>query len=318
MRAVRYHNHGGPEVLQVEEVKAPKPGAGEVRVEVHAAGVNPVDTYFREGAYAPASLPWTPGSDLAGIVDAVGKGVEAFDVGDRVFGTGLGKDWQGTYAEAAVVPQELLAPLPDSAGFDEGAALALVGVTAWRALVHHAELEPAERCLVHGGAGGVGHVAIQLSAAVGAETVATAAPAYHGRLGELGADRTLDYAREDLAEAVSRVGAPDVILDHRSDDYLGFDAEVAAHSARIVGIGQTDPTVTLPEFPAARAKELRLFLMSMFNTPDMGAVLRRLARLVSAGALTAIVEQSYELDEAGEAQRAVMEESFLGKLVIEP
>ena len=318
MRAVRYHDHGGPEVLQLDDVAMPDPGPDEVLVSVHAAGVNPVDTYFRAGAYSPGSLPWIPGSDLAGVVETTGEGVSRLHPGDRVFGTGLGRDRPGTYAEACVAPESLLAPLPDGVDFTEGAALALVGVTAWRALIDHAGLEPAERCLVHGGAGGVGHVAVQLAAAVGAETTATAAPAYHNRLAGLGADRVLDYDREDLAEAVAKAGGPDVILDHRCDDYLGLDAEVAAHAARIVGIGQTDPAVTLPAFAAARAKELQLYLMSMFNTPDIGAVLRRLGRLADAGVLTAAVERVFDLDDAAEAQRAVLEESFLGKLVLEP
>ncbi|WP_010612638.1 alcohol dehydrogenase catalytic domain-containing protein, partial [Halococcus hamelinensis] len=108
MRAVRFHDHGGPDVLQVDEVERPEPADDEVLVEVHAAGVNPVDTYFREGSYEPFTLPMTPGIDFAGEVVVVGEGVEGFEDGDRVYGTGIGRSHQGSYAEYATVPTEYL------------------------------------------------------------------------------------------------------------------------------------------------------------------------------------------------------------------
>ncbi|GGL24908.1 oxidoreductase [Halarchaeum grantii] len=319
MRAVRYHETGGPDVLRVDEgVPIPEPKADEVRIDVRAAGVNPVDTYFREGAYEPATLPMIPGSDFAGVVDAVGGDVTEWAVGDRVFGTGLGNWNQGSYAEYAVAGADALAPLPTGVSFAEGAAVALVGVTAWRALLDHGNLEPAATCLVHGGSGGVGHVAVQLADATGATVTTTAREAYHDRLRTLGADAVLDYRREDLADAIVEAGAPDVILDHRVDDYVGLDVEVAAPGATVVAIGNTDAAATLPDVPGARAKELTVALMSMYNTPDFGDVLGRLARLLADGRLAPDVERSYALEEAADAQRAVVEESFFGKLVVEP
>jgi NADPH2:quinone reductase len=321
MRAVRYHEHGGPEVLTVEEIERPEPGDGEVLVAVEAAAINPVDTYFREGSYEPASLPMIPGSDFAGVVEAVGADVTDFEPGDRVFGTGLGNDRQGTAAEYAVAPTDRLAHLPDAVGFDEGAAVALVGVTAWRALVDHAALRPAETCLVHGGSGGVGHVAVQLAAATGARVVTTASEEHHDHVRDLGADVVLDYRRDDLADAVGKAsgeGGPDAILDHRLDDYLQFDADVAAQGGRIVGIGNEDVAATFENVPGARSKELTYVLMSMFNTPDISVVLRTLARLMEAGDLAAEIAGVSDLDEVAEAQRAVLEDSFVGKLVVEP
>ncbi|MFB6136595.1 MAG: NADPH:quinone reductase [Halobacteriaceae archaeon] len=319
MRAVRYHEHGGTDVLQVDDdVPRPEPGHGEVLVEVRAAGVNPVDTYFREGSYSPPELPMVPGSDLAGVVAAVGDGVTGFEPGDRVFGTGLGNDRQGTYAEYATASADLLAHLPEGIAFQEGAAVALVGVTAWRALVHHADVGPAERVLVHGGGGGVGHVAVQVAAASGGFVTATARPEYHDLLRGLGADAVLDYRRDDLADAVLEAGEPEVVLDHRLDDYLQFDADVAAQGARVVGIGNTSPEAGFEDVAAARAKELQVTLMSMYNTPDVGAVLERIADLLERGAVVPDVHRVYALDEAAEAQRAVLEDSFLGKLVVEP
>lgn len=318
MRAVRYHEHGGPDVLEVDEIDRPDPDADEVRIEVAAAGVNPVDTYFREGSYEPPSLPMIPGSDLAGVVDAVGDEVEEFAAGDRVFSTALGNDRQGTYAEYATAPTDRVAHLPDGVDFDEGAAVALVGVTAWRALVDHAALDPAETCLIHGGSGGVGHVAVQIAAASGAWVVTTASEDHHDALRDLGADVPFGYGRDDLADAVREAGSPDAILDHRLDQYLDFDAEVGVQGVRVVGIGNTQPEAGFENIAAARAKEMRLQLMSMFNTPDVSAVLEKLARLMEVGDLRPEIARRYDLDEAADAQKAVLDDSFLGKLVVEP
>jgi len=318
MRAVRYHEHGGPDVLAIDDVDRPEPRGSEVLVDVAAAAVNPVDTYFRDGSYTPAAMPMIPGSDLAGTVAVTGPEVTAFEPGDRVFGTGMGRDRQGTYAEFALAPEEYLAELPEGVSFVEGAAIALVGVTAWRALVHHAGLEPAETCFVHGGSGGVGHVAVQLADATGARVLTTARPVYSDRLERLGADEVFDYRRDDLADAVVEAGRPSAILDHRLDDYLQFDAEVAQQGGRVVGIGNTQPAAGFENVPAARGKELTVHLMSMFNTPDFGAVLDRLSMLLRVGDIVPDVAETYSLEDAPDAQRAVMEESFFGKLVIEP
>ena len=317
MRAVRYHEHGGPEVLQVEDVPRPEPGSDELLVRAAAAGVNPVDTYFREGAYPLPGLPWTPASDVAGVVEAVGDGVERFEADDRVFATGLGRDLQGTCAEYVTVPEGLAARLPEGCGFEEGAAVALVGVTAWQALVHHGGVEPGQRVLVHSGSGGVGHVAVQLAAAAGARVMTTASPAYHDLLVDLGADAVLDYDREDLAGAIADAGAPELVLDTLADAYFELDGEVAAHGATIVGIGNDAATAPVPMGPG-KFKDLRFQTMSMFNAPDTGAVLSRLATLMAAGDVVPEVAEVYDLEDTADAQRDVLEASFLGKLVVAP
>jgi len=321
MRAVRLADHGGPDVLEVAEVDRPEPGGHELLVEVAAAGVNPVDTYFRDGSYTPVSLPFTPGVDVAGVVAAVGEYVDGFAEGDRVFGTGIGNAaHQGAYAEYATIPEDRVVALPDGADLTEAGAAGVVAGTAWRALVDHAALDPAEHCLVHGGAGGVGHAAVQLGAAVSARVVTTAAPEYHDALADLGAGTVLDYGREDLADAVREAagGGVDVVLDHRLDDYLQLDAEVAAEGARVVGIGENSPDPGFTGVGAARSKDVAYQFMSMFNTPDLRVPLRGVAHLMDAGALSVEVARSYGLSEAARAQRDVMEESFLGKLVVEP
>ncbi|RDZ38651.1 zinc-binding dehydrogenase [Haloferax sp. Atlit-47N] len=321
MRAVRFHDHGGRDVLQVDDIKTPEPAAGEVLVEVAAAGVNPVDTYFREGSYQPFAMPMIPGVDVAGTVAAVGADVEGFAAGDHVVGTGIGKDHYGGYAEFAAVPTDRLAVLSDDVDLVAAGGAGVAGVTAWRALVDHGGMQLGDTVLIHGGSGGVGHAAVQLAAASGARVIATAAPDYHDRVAELGADVVLDYDRDDLADAVVAAATGDGVdltLDHRLDDYLQFDADVAAHGGRVVGIGENDPEVGFDLSSSARGKDLSLTMMSMFNTPDLSAPLRELAGQMGAGEFEIDVARTYDLDEAAEAHRAVMEDSVLGKLVITP
>ena len=321
MRAVRIADHGGPEVLRVEEPDRPEPGAHELLVEIGAAGVNPVDTYFRDGSYGPVGLPFTPGVDFAGTVAGVGEYVDGFDVGDRVYGTGIGNgDYQGSYAEYATVPDDRVVELPDGVDMAQAGAAGVVACTAWRALVDHADLRPAQHCLVHGGSGGVGHVAVQIAAAVHARCITTASSEYHDALAEFGAATVLDYGRDDLADAVlgASDGGVDVILDHRLDDYLQFDADVAATDATVVGIGENDPAPGFSAVAGARAKDVGYKLMSMFNTPDLRVPLRGVAHLMETGALEVEVARTYDLEDADDAQRDVMEDSFFGKLVVEP
>lgn len=321
MRAVCFHEHGGPEVLQVEEVDRPAVGSHRVLVEVAAAGVNPVDTKYREGQYDVFERPYTPGVDVAGTVVECGGHVSGFEPGDRVFGTGLGGDYQGAYAEFVSVPASRLIHVPDEVDLLQAGAAGVVGATAWRALVDHAELDPAAQCLIHGGNGGVGHVAVQLARTMGANVIATAAPDYHDAVAALGADVVLDYGRPDLAEAVETAsgGGVDVVLDHRLDDYLQFDTTVAATGGHVVGIGEADTaSVGFSDIGAARGKDVRYQFMSMFNTPDLRVPLRGIAHLLAAGDLTIEVARTYDLAEAAEAQRAVVEDSVLGKLAITP
>jgi NADPH:quinone reductase-like Zn-dependent oxidoreductase len=322
MRAVRFHEYGGPEVLQVDdEVGDPEAGGHGVVVEVAGAGVNPVDTYFRgEGGYSPFTLPMIPGVDAAGTVVDVGEYADGYEVGDRVIATGLSRDHYGGYAEQVAVPTDRLAHVPEGVDLVEAGAAGVVAVTSWRALVSHAGLEPAETVLIHGGSGGVGHVAVQLAAAVGAHVITTAAPEYHDALSELGANAVFDYGRDDLVDAVREEagGGVDVILDHRLDDYMQFDADVAAVGCRVVGIGENDPHVEFTNDAAARSADLNVQFMTMFNTPSLAEGLERVAYLMGEGDIDIELAGRYGLEEAAEAQRAVMEDSFLGKLVIEP
>ena len=321
MQAVQLHKHGGTDVLQLEEIPRPEPGDGDVLIEVDTAGVNPIDTYFREGSFPPVSLPFIPGVDCAGIVVETGAHVERFEDGDRVCATGIGNgNHQGAYAEYVTVPDDRVVAVPDGVSLKQAGAVGAVGATAWRALITYANLAPTEYCLVHGGSGGVGHVAVQIARAVGARVFTTARPAYHDTLEEFGAEAAFDYRRDDLAEAIidASGGGVDVILDHRLDEYLQFDADVARTQGRIVGIGDTSSGSCFENNRTTRAKDLNYQFMSVFNSPDLRIPLRRAMALMEMEKLTVSVAQSYGLDAAATAQRTVATESFLGKLVVRP
>ncbi len=320
MRAVRFHEHGGPDVLRVDEIDKPEISAHEILVEVAGAGVNPVDTYIREGATQPFTLPMIPGIDVGGTVAAVGDGVSGFDIGDPVYGTGIGKNHYGGYAEYVTVPDDRLVQLPEGVDPMVAGAAGVVSGTAWRALIDHGNLQAADTCLIHGGSGGVGHAAVQIAAASGANVITTAAPTYHDALTDLGADVVLDYGRSDLADAVRDAagGGVDVILDHRLHEYLQFDADVANVGCRVLGIGENETGVGFERSSATRRKDLQLTMMTMFNTPDLRVPLRKLAYLMSEGDLEISIAETYGLEDAAKAQQHVIEESFLGKVVIVP
>src|SRR5580700_1407247 len=200
MRAVRFHDYGPPSVLVVDDIDRPTPAAGEVLVHVHAAGVNPVDWKVRAGylkQYMPVELPHTLGRDFAGTVESVGEGVSGYAVGDRVFGRG-----DGTYAEYAVAPIGTIARIPDGVSFDQAATLHVGGVTAWLALFDSGHLEPGQRLLVQGGAGGVGGIAVQLGHWKGAYVIATASTANVDFVRGLGADEVIDYTNVSVDDAV--------------------------------------------------------------------------------------------------------------------
>ena len=172
MKAIRVHEHGGPEVLKLEDVPALHAGAGQVLVRVRAVGVNPVETYIRQGNYAVIPpLPYTPGGDAAGIVESVGEGVEGFAAGDRVY---VGGSITGTYAEETLAEAWQVHPLPPSITFAQGAGVNSPYATAFRALWHIAHAKAAETILIHGASGGVGTAAVQLARAAGLTVIGTA------------------------------------------------------------------------------------------------------------------------------------------------
>lgn len=320
MKAIRVAKHGGPEVLELEEVPDPVPSAGQVRIRVHAAGVNPVDTYIREGKQGySAALPYTPGTDAAGVVDMLGEGVTGVAVGDRVY-TSLAAS--GSYAELAVAAAEHVHPLPERVGFAEGAAIGVPYATAYRGLFQRARLEPGETLLVHGASGGVGTAAVQLARAAGATVIGTAGTDEGRRqVKELGAHHVLDHhAPGYLGEVRALTGGRgvDVILEMLANVNLAKDFEALARYGRIVVVGsrgalEFEPRLTM-------RIDASILGMALFNArPEE---LRRVHAAIGAGlengTLRPLVGRRFALADAARAHEAVLAPGARGKIVLEP
>jgi NADPH2:quinone reductase len=319
MRAVRYHEYGGGDVLGVDEVDRPTPDADEVLVEMRAASVNPVDVMFRAGEYGDVPLPSIPGGDGAGVVAAVGEGVERFSEGDRVFASGMDRAEGGTCAENAAIPETKLTHLPDDVSFEGGAAIANVGATAWTALEEIAGIQAGDRVLIHGGAGGVGHAAVQIASASGAEVIATAGcETARERVREFGADTVLDYDSDTLAAdvlAATDGEGVETVLDHRLQAYLELDLEVLTENGQLVCLMGNIPDASGVPF---YTKEITVQALRMDNHPVRAPTLRRLVRLMERDELTPVVADTYDFEEVAQAQQDVLVGGYVGKLVVTP
>jgi NADPH:quinone reductase-like Zn-dependent oxidoreductase len=306
MRAIRQQALGGPAVLELAEVPRPAPAPTEVLVRVKAAGVNPVDWKTRAHGGFLGQPPFTVGWDVAGVVEEVGAGVTRFALGDRVFGMPRFPHEAAAYAEYVTSPSRQLARIPDGLGDVEAAALPLAGLTAWQALVETADVQPGQRVLILGAAGGVGHLAVQIAKARGAHVIGTASAPKHAFLAELGADEAVDYTTEDVAE---RVDAVDIVLD-----VVGGETGAGAlPTLRDGGI-----MVTLSGATAAALRDLgggRVRVHGILVEPDrMG--LEAIAGLVAAGALRPHVSESFPLADAGRAHEVGERGRTQGKLVL--
>lgn len=225
MRAMILRRFGGPEVLEPADVDRPKPGVGELLVRVVCAGTNPVEAKLRQdGSWAGIAPPAILGYDVAGIVEALGDGVEDFAVGDAVYYTPeIFGNAHGGYAEYNAVPARIVARKPRNLSFAQAAAVPLAGGTAWEAIVRHLAVRPGETVLVHGGAVGVGSFAVQFAKAAGARVLATASAANHGTLRALGADVAIDYTRHkpaDVAQRETEGRGVDAVFDTAGHDNI--------------------------------------------------------------------------------------------------
>ncbi|WP_415762853.1 zinc-dependent alcohol dehydrogenase family protein [Pseudomonas sp. CP4] len=240
MKAMILKSFGGPDSFELSDVPKPVPQAGQVLVRVHATSINPLDYQVRRGDYPDlVPLPAITGHDVSGVVEAVGPGVSAFAPGDEVWYTPQIFDGQGSYAEYHVAAESIIARKPASLSHLEAASLSLVGGTVWEALTVRAVLRVGESILIHGGAGGVGHVAIQVAKAMGARVFTTVREANAEFVRSLGADVVIDYTQEDYVEAIMRETAGhgvDVVFDTIGGDTLSRSADALAQLGRVVSI----------------------------------------------------------------------------------
>ncbi|MFQ5522548.1 MAG: quinone oxidoreductase [Acidimicrobiia bacterium] len=322
MRAVIVEGLGGPEVMSVAEVDAPRPGPGEILVHVEAAGVNFIDTYHRTGLY-PMDLPFTPGLEGAGVVVEVGEGVEGFAPGDRVGWVSV----LGSYAEHHVIPADRAIPIPDEVETEEVAAVLLQGITAHYLALDTFPLEDGDRCLIHAGAGGVGLLLTQIAKMRGAEVTTTVGTAEKAELSrDTGADRVIIYTEEDFVEASVRDMGPrpfDVIYDGVGAATFAKGLDLLRLRGMMVTFGNASgPPPEISPLVLSQKGSLFLTRPTMFHyIATREELLARTVDLfdwIAEGALTLRIWDRFPLEEADQAHRALEGRRTSGKVLIVP
>ena len=320
MKAIVVREFGPPEVMQLEEVETPQPSGMQVLVKIEAAGVNPVDTYLRTGIHAHApNLPYTPGKDGAGIVEAVGPNVSNFNPGDRVYTAG---SLSGTYAEFSLCNESHLGKLPDNVAFDLGAGVWTPYATSFRALFQKADAKAGETVLIHGASGGVGLAAVQWAENAGLKVIGTASSGEGGSvvLSE-GADAVFDHSSEDhlgeIREYTEGHGV-DIIIEMLANVNLERDFEALAMFGRIVVVGNRGSLQFTPR--QAMTKDATIYGMSLFNAPKekLAEIHDRIAAGLTEGYLRPVVAKSFPLTDAPRAHQEIIESKASGKIVLKP
>ena len=320
MKAIIVSSFGDEEVLKYQETETPTPAAGEVRVKIKAAGVNPVETYIRSGHYtALPALPYTPGNDGSGIVDAVGDGVEHLKKGDRVFvAAALARRNTGTYADYTVCDADAVRYLPQNLSFSEGAALGTPGLAATYALYLKAKIKPGETVFIHGASGGVGSLAVQLARRTGTFVMGTAGdPEGMTLIEKLGAHRAFNHRSPCYLEAVKQETGehgPDVIIEMVANINLMKDMELLAKYGRVVIVGNHGTLEFDPR--SAMTKDAVVMGMNIGNMPqeDYIANMYTLSAAMETG-LHTIIGKELPLCQAEQAHRDVGEGKG-GKVVL--
>jgi NADPH2:quinone reductase len=318
MKAIRVDKFGDPEVMQIEEVADPIPGKGQVLVRLYAAGVNPVDCYIRSGLYSQhANLPYTPGIDGAGVIEAVGEGVRHRKIGDRIY---MAWSLTGTYAEKVLCTEDQIYPLPDGISFAQGAAIGVPYGAAFRALFQKAHALPGENLLVHGASGGVGIAAVQLARAAGLRVIATVGSEQGRQLVlEAGAHAVLDHRDPNhLAQAdelTCGIGF-NIILEMLANVNLGNDLGALAMGGRVVVVGSRGRVEIDPR--DAMGKEAAIIGMTLFNASgfDRRSMHAAFIAGMENGSLRPVVSRKLPLADAARAHHEVMETHTLGKIVL--
>ncbi|MEO6393774.1 MAG: NADPH:quinone reductase [Pyrinomonadaceae bacterium] len=320
MRAVVVQQFGGPEVLKVEEVAKPDVGPNQVLVRVAAAGVNPVDVYKSTGHYARLpEVPYTPGSDGAGEIIAIGDGVKHVNVGDRVY---LAGSITGTYAEYALCEAAQVHSLPDTITFPQGAAIFVPYATAYRALFQRAHAAPGEFVLVHGASGGVGIAAVQIARAAGLTVIGTAGTERGLQLvREQGAHYVLNHHEPDYLGQLQKLTyglGVDVILEMLANVNLNKDLGVLAVGGRVVVIGSRGTVEIDPRLTMGRDASIHGMSLPNAQAHEMASIHAALIAGLENGTLRPVVGQEFPLDQAPAALEAVMEPGANGKIVLLP
>ncbi len=318
MKAIRIYQYGPPEVMQIEEIEPLQPKAGQVLVEVKAAGVNPVDTYIRSGNYhLKKELPFTPGFDAAGVILQTGPEVKNLYHGQRVY---TSDSLTGTYAQQTLCLPHHIHPLPDSVSFEEGAAIGIPYGTAWRALFQRGHAVSGERVLIHGASGGVGIAAVQLAAAAGLQVIATAGtPAGRQLVQEQGAQAVFDHHDPDhFQKILGQTKGVDLLLEMLANLNLDRDMDILAKGGRLVIIGSRGRIEIDPR--KAMAGELNIHgLMLMNASPqELQEIYSGIEKGLLQGKLKPVIGRRLPLHRAAQAHREIIESAHLGKIILLP
>jgi NADPH2:quinone reductase len=321
MKAIRVDEFGGPDVMRLLEVADPQAGQGQVLVRVRAAGVNPVDAYIHTGMYAARkpALPYTPGMDGAGVVEAIGEGVASVAVGDRVYIAG---SLSGTYAQLALCDESQVHPLPEGVSFAQGAAVGVPYATAYRALFQRAHALAGESVLVHGASGGVGIAATQLARAAGMKVIGTGGTNEGRKLvADEGAHYVLDHHAPDYLEqllALTGGRGVDVITEMLANVNLDRDLTVLAKGGRVVVIGSRGRIEIDPR--GAMGRDASIHGMSLLNASagELATIHAALVAGLENKTLRPVVGRELPLADAPRAHKAVMEPGAHGKIVLLP
>jgi NADPH2:quinone reductase len=320
MKAILVRQFGGPEELKLEEVPTPKPGAGQVLVRVHAAGVNPYDTYMRAGTYAiKPPLPYTPGSDAAGVIEAVGEGVKKVKPGDRVY---TAKTITGAYAEYALALEEQVHSLPAKVNFSQGAGVWVPYATAYYALHHSTEAHASETVLVHGASGGVGTAAVQMARAMGLIVFGTAGTQKGADLVKReGAHEAFDHRKagyvEEIMKATGGRGV-DIILEMLANVNLSADLKLLATNGRVIIIGNRGEIAINPRDLMSRRASARGFTLWAITPSEETQIHAGLIAGLENGTLRPVVGKELPLAEAARAHKEILESGAAGKIVLIP
>ena len=320
MKAIQVHQFGGPEVLALHEIPTPKPGLGQVLVKVHAAGVNPYDTYMRAGTYPlKPPLPYTPGSDAAGTVEAVGEGVKKVKSGDRVY---TAKTVSGAYAEYTLALESQLNPLPAKISFSQGAGLWVPYGTAYTALHHHAQARAGETLLIHGASGGVGIAAVQLTRAMGLHVIGTAGTQRGLDLVKKeGAHHAFDHSKPNSAEEIMRVTGGrgvDVVLEMLANVNLATDLRLLAQHGRVIVIGNRGEITINPRELMSRRASVRGFTLWAATEAETVEIYAGIDAGLETGTLRPIVGKELPLKDAPQAHQDILAPGAFGKIVLIP
>jgi NADPH2:quinone reductase len=325
MKAIRVYQFGGPEVLKFEDVPDPPVTAGHVRIQVRAAGVNPAETYIRAGTYAALPpLPYTPGTDAAGTVEAVGEGVTDVEVGDRVwvFGQSSSSGSTGSYAGQMVCLAGYVHPLPDRLSFAQGAAIGVPYLTAWRAVVLQTHARPGETILIHGASGGVGIAAVQIARAAGLTVIGTAGSErglalVHQQGAHHVFDHKLETYRDEILKATGGRGV-DAIVEMAAHVNLNHDFGLLARRGRIAIVGSRGPLEINPR--GIMSKEATVTGGTLWAMPadDLRMAVAALHAGFENGTLTPVVSDEVPLAESARAHALVMGGGARGKIVLVP